>query len=75
MIACPLCDALFTRYEIALSEQFDFLLEPLRAALSEHGKQVHTTEMLINSSMYFTSLNVYRRWLQAQLNPGAEVQA
>lgn len=68
MIACPLCEALFTRYELALEYDFIHLAPLLKKSLRRHGRRAHDTRLLLDVSMYFTSQAVYRRWRAEMLN-------
>jgi len=67
MIACPLCEALFTRYEFALDEGYSQLIPLLRRALRKHGRQGHDLKTVLDISMYFTSIDLYRQWVSPWL--------
>lgn len=72
-LQCPLCEALFTRYEIALDEQLDFLAPLYYAALSAHARRPHDFVTTLDVSMYMTTpLAVYHRWLAARGVAGGE---
>lgn len=68
MILCPLCENLFTRFEIAI-EYFPFLAELYATALSEHAHTTHTPRRAIDASMFFSvPVEIYRTWLQQELS-------